>query len=140
MSDPGGRNLTCGLLGSLGMSLVYSYRFSGLAVVFGALLLFHNRFGYGLLQFPGPFWASVTNFWRFREAYRRGRERPMIMELHAQYGDVVRLGPKALSFASPGAIDAIYGPKANMVKVGCRSGGSLQYFTDENVVQVLQSL
>jgi hypothetical protein len=79
--------------------------------------LFQNRYGNGLLQYPGPFFASLTNFWRVRDAYVNGGKRPSYVRLHNEYGDVVRLGPNALSFASPAAIDDIYNPKGNMAKV-----------------------
>lgn len=80
-------------------------------------ILFQNRYSNGLLQYPGPFLASLTNFWRVRDAYVNGGKRPSYVRLHNEYGEVVRLGPKALSFASPAAIDDIYNPKSNMAKV-----------------------
>jgi hypothetical protein len=33
-----------------------------------------------------------------------------------EYGDIVRIGPKALSFANPQAIHDIYGPKGTPQK------------------------
>ncbi|KAF4537431.1 Cytochrome p450 [Lasiodiplodia theobromae] len=107
--------LTGGLVVSVALSIPFA-PFRALVLIFGALTLLHNKFGNGLARFPGPFWASTTNFWRLREAYTNGDKRPTIVQLHDKYGDVVRLGPKALSFASPDAIDEIYGPKANMAK------------------------
>lgn len=92
------------------------------SVVFSLLLsitygLYQNRYGKGLLEYPGPFLASLTNFWRVRDAYQNGNKRPSYVELHKTYGDVVRLGPDSLSFASPAAIEDIYSPKNNMAKV-----------------------
>ncbi|KAH7310185.1 putative cytochrome P450 [Rhexocercosporidium sp. MPI-PUGE-AT-0058] len=79
-------------------------------------MLFQNRYGSGLLQYPGPFLASLTNFWRVRDAYVNGRKRPSYVRLHNQYGSVVRLGPESLSFSNPAAIDDIYNTKNNMAK------------------------
>lgn len=75
-----------------------------------------NRFNNGLNQYPGPFLASVTDWWRFWDVYK---QRPEIthQELHAKHGDVVRLGPNNLSFADPKALKAIYGLNKGFVKV-----------------------
>ncbi|KAJ5525436.1 cytochrome P450 [Penicillium frequentans] len=81
-----------------------------------AFTLFNNRYNNGLLQFPGPTFASMTNIWRVRDAYINGDKRPSYVALHNQYGDVVRLGPKSLSFASPAAIADIYPAEKNMAK------------------------
>jgi hypothetical protein len=78
----------------------------------------HNRYGNGLIQYPGPFFASLSNWWRLRDTYVNGNKRPTYVQLHKKYGDVVRIAPKVLSFASPGAIADIYDPKNNMAKVG----------------------
>jgi hypothetical protein len=40
------------------------------------------------------------------------------MGLHKKHGEIVRLGPKMLSFSSPDAVKDIYGPGKNFVKVG----------------------
>ncbi|KAL3455413.1 hypothetical protein BJX64DRAFT_282096 [Aspergillus heterothallicus] len=65
---------------------------------------FHN----GLWRYPGPVLAKFTDIWRFLDVHRR---RPDITHnaLHKKYGDIVRLGPNTLSFASPSAIKVIYG-------------------------------
>jgi hypothetical protein len=79
--------------------------------------LIQNRYGNGLTAYPGPFFASLTNWWRLRDAYINGNERPTYVQLHKKYGDVVRIAPRTLSFASPKAIADIYDPKNNMAKV-----------------------
>lgn len=93
---------------------------------FGVLLLFSvaylasNRFQYGLQKYPGPFLASVMDWWRFVDVWGR---RPDItqLKLHRQHGDVVRLGPNALSFANPKALKQIYGLNKGFTKVCLRS-------------------
>lgn len=89
----------------------------GFAILtYAAYTLLQNRYGNGLINYPGPFLASVTNFWRVYHSYVYGRKRPTFAQLHETYGDVIRLGPKTLSFSSPAAIADIYGPKYNMAK------------------------
>ncbi|KAJ0420668.1 cytochrome P450 [Aspergillus carlsbadensis] len=81
-----------------------------------ASLLLNNRYNTGLLTYPGPFFASMTTAWRVRDAYVNGDKRPSYVALHRKYGDVVRLGPRELSFASPAAISDIYRPEKGMAK------------------------
>ena len=75
-----------------------------------------NRFHNGLQKYPGPLFASLTDWWRFFDVLGR---RPDIthVELHGKYGDIVRLGPNTLSFANPAAIKIIYGLNKGFTKV-----------------------
>jgi cytochrome P450 len=74
-----------------------------------------NYFHNSLNKYPGPFLASLTDWWRFFDVYGR---RPDIthIRLHRELGDVVRLGPNSLSFADPAAIKTIYGLNKGFVK------------------------
>lgn len=90
-----------------------------------------NYFNKGLNKYPGPFLASITDLWRFREATTF---RPDIAQraLHEKHGDVVRLGPNALSFANPEAIKTIYGlgkpfQKVTAPGIVCRYHGTPRY-------------
>ena len=89
-----------------------------LLVLFAVLTayLITNRFNHGLQKYPGPFLASLTDWWRFFDVYGR---RPDIthLKLHRQHGDIVRLGPNALSFANPKALKTIYGLNKGFTKV-----------------------
>ena len=74
-----------------------------------------------LRKFPGPFWGSVTDFWRFIYTYRiRHSSRPWV-DIHREYGDVVRIGPNMLSFGSPEAARDIYGAGKKFKKVNMLS-------------------
>ena len=75
-----------------------------------------NRFHHGLQKYPGPFFASLTDWWRFFDVLGR---RPDVthIELHRKYGDIIRLGPNTLSFASPAAVKIIYGLNKGFTKV-----------------------
>ncbi|KAJ9132171.1 Cytochrome p450 [Pleurostoma richardsiae] len=77
--------------------------------------LVRNRYHHGLSKYPGPFLASLTDWWRFWDVYGRRAENTHI-KLHEKYGDVVRLGPNVLSFADPKALKSIYGLNKGFVK------------------------
>ena len=87
--------------------------------VLGVVFIFYllkNRFNHGLNKYPGPFIASLTDWWRFWDVYKRRPEVTHI-KLHAEHGDVVRLGPNVLSFADPKALKTIYGLNKGFTKV-----------------------
>ena len=77
--------------------------------------LVKNRFNRKLHRYPGPFLASLTDWWRFFDVLGR-RPEVTLINLHKQYGDVVRLGPNALSFADPSALKVIYGLNRGFIK------------------------
>ncbi|KAL5328641.1 hypothetical protein ACEPPN_002143 [Leptodophora sp. 'Broadleaf-Isolate-01'] len=85
-----------------------------LSVAFFAYLA-SNRFNRGLQKYPGPFIASLTDWWRFWIVYKRRPEVEHI-RLHEELGDVVRLGPNNLSFSDPKALKSIYGLNKGFVK------------------------
>ncbi|KAH7412661.1 cytochrome P450 [Cadophora sp. MPI-SDFR-AT-0126] len=85
-----------------------------LSVAFVAYLA-SNRFNRGLNKYPGPFLASLTDWWRFWIVYKRRPEVEHI-RLHEKHGDVVRLGPNNLSFSDPKALKSIYGLNKGFVK------------------------
>lgn len=87
-----------------------------LIVVAVAIWLLRNRYHNGLNKYPGPFMASLTDWWRFVDVWNRRPELTHI-SLHERHGDVVRLGPNTLSFADPAALKAIYGLNKGYVKV-----------------------
>jgi hypothetical protein len=107
--------LKSGLVLSIALS-IYSMSFKIWTFVFVIAIAVHNRYGYGLAHFAGPTGASFTTLWRARHIKQNWSNRPAIGALHEKYGNIVRIGPKTLSFASPEAIDAIYSAKANMSK------------------------
>ncbi|KAK7742358.1 hypothetical protein SLS53_004503 [Cytospora paraplurivora] len=77
--------------------------------------LLRNRYQNGLNQYPGPFLASLTDWWRFVDVWKRRAELTHL-KLHEKHGDIVRLGPNYLSFADPAALKAIYGLNKGYVK------------------------
>ena len=90
-------------------------------IVVSIIYLFMNHFHHGLQKYPGPFLASLTDWWRFLNVLGR-RSQIMHIRLHRQHGDIVRLGPNVLSFAKPKAMKAIYGLNKGFTKVGLQLG------------------
>lgn len=91
-------------------------------ILVGSLVLFlvSNKFKHGLNKYPGPAIAAYTNWWRFFEVVTTRKTEQTHIDLHKQYGDVVRLGPNVLSFADPKALKVIYGLNKGFTKV-CRT-------------------
>jgi len=77
--------------------------------------LLHNRYGHELSSIPGPFLASLTDFWRLFLVWGRRPEQAHI-RLHQQYGRFVRLGPNSVSIGDPQAIQTIYSPGSKFSK------------------------
>ncbi|CCC06644.1 hypothetical protein SMACR_00669 [Sordaria macrospora] len=88
-----------------------------LAILLSVLVgwLVRNRYHNGLNKYPGPFLASLTDWWRFIDVYKRRPEVTHIA-LHKKHGPIVRLGPNTLSFSDPEAIKTIYGLNKGFVK------------------------
>ena len=82
----------------------------GLFLSLGLLLIcyiVYQRYYSPLARFPGPFLASFTNLWKLW-TLRTGRYDRVILELHQQLGDFVRIGPNEVVIAQPDAIKQIY--------------------------------
>lgn len=90
-----------------------------LCIALVILWLVRNRRYNGLNKYPGPLAASVSNLWRFIDVCKR-RPELTLMSLHERHGDVVRIGPGAISFADPAALKTIYGLNNGFVKVSLR--------------------
>lgn len=77
------------------------------------------HFNRGLNKYPGPRLAAVTDWWRLYTVWTR-KAHFRYLQLHEEYGDIVRLGPNTLSFSSPQAIKVIYGMNKKLGKVRSR--------------------
>lgn len=85
----------------------------------GLLVIFHlarNYFRPALVGIPGPFLASLTDFWRLVHSWRgKGHED---YKLHRKYNSpILRIGPNTVAVADPEAIRVIYGWKPVFRKV-----------------------
>ena len=91
----------------------------GYALILTAGIRFlSSRYIYGLRRFKGPLLASFTDFWRF--FYHIRNTKLPFRDVHDRYGDIVRIGPNALSFGDPQAIRDIFGAGMNWDKVSKR--------------------
>jgi hypothetical protein len=59
-----------------------------------------------LSPLPGPKWARFT-----------GQAPAVYLQLHEQYGPIVRTGPNTVSIADPATIPTIYGISSHFLKV-----------------------
>ncbi|KAI0812259.1 cytochrome P450 [Irpex lacteus] len=64
-----------------------------------------------LASYPGPFAARISKFWAAYNTFTRGDMHRTLRALHEKYGEVVRVGPNELSFATADAIQPILSAK-----------------------------
>lgn len=84
--------------------------------------------GYSVLQviidplrdIPGPFLARFTRLWYLREVYKGSFEFTNI-DLHKNYGPIVRISPNEYSIDDLNAAKTIYGHGTEFAKVGPRN-------------------
>jgi hypothetical protein len=93
---------------------------SGLLLLLGvsaicAILCLFLRY-WRLKAVPGPYLASVTDFWMFRTQYF-GSILPKLVDLHRHYGNVVRIGPNRISVSSAAYVKTIYTNRGEFKKV-----------------------
>jgi hypothetical protein len=69
-----------------------------------------------LNHIPGSRLAGLSDYWR-AWFQRRGELRGKLIELHKQYGPVVRYGVRSVSVNDPSAVDVVYGTRAGFVIV-----------------------
>ncbi|CEI61762.1 unnamed protein product [Fusarium venenatum] len=83
------------------------------ALVF--LDIIYNVFFHPLRKIPGPFLARATVLWRLIR-YFRGTWHDDVVNIHKQYGQVVRISPGEVSFTDEHAMKSIYGHGKHVVK------------------------
>lgn len=88
-----------------------------LSLAVSTLLYFvGQRYKAGLRNIPGPFVASFSGFWR-AWAVAKGDWHTRNLELHRQYGSLVRIAPNVVSVSDPDALRVIYGLNCGFIKV-----------------------
>jgi hypothetical protein len=94
------------------ITLLPSFLSVSLYVVIACLLYFlYNREATSLRRIPGPFLASISQFWIVYQ--QRGLQRPIVdLELHRKYGTIVRIAPNEVMVSSPQSKKIIYGKSA----------------------------
>lgn len=86
-----------------------SYYLGGILIlgIYLSMTIYRVSF-HRLRRFPGPFMARISGFYITGVVFRSHKEYLELDKLHKQYGDVVRIGPSALSIADPRALHAIH--------------------------------
>lgn len=102
------------VLGSI-ISLLYSHALTLLLLVL-IIHLGRNYFTPGARSVPGPFFAKLTNLWRFIDV-AKGRPEVTLYRLHKKHGDYVRLGPNVVSVRNIEVLKEIYGINKGYQKV-----------------------
>ncbi|KAH7203512.1 cytochrome P450 [Fusarium oxysporum] len=75
---------------------------------FCSIFLYRICFFHRLYQFPGPLMAKVSNLYLTRRSVARFQLYKEIQNLHRTYGDIVRVGPSALSILDAKVLHAIH--------------------------------
>lgn len=94
-------------LSSIEQPLHLGYAAVALLSLYCIAYIVYQRFLHPLAQYPGPFWASVTDAWQVLE-FLSLKQPYHLTELHEKYGPVVRYGPDKISITHESAIQAIY--------------------------------
>ncbi|KAH8776279.1 cytochrome P450 [Diaporthe sp. PMI_573] len=91
---------------------------SSLLTCVGVLLILalanalYNVFFHPVAKFPGPMHAGATGL-VYHLVVMSGNTLPWLRDLHARYGEVVRVAPRTLSYISPQAWKDIYGHRSS---------------------------
>jgi hypothetical protein len=72
------------------------------------LTIIYRIFFHPLRHIPGPFAARFTEVWRTWR-YARGNWHEDILNLHRQYGPVVRLSPNEVSIVDKDGLTSVFG-------------------------------
>lgn len=81
-----------------------------------AARLLCNKYATNLNHIPGPFLAGFTDFYRLVIA-RGYRPERWHIELHKQYGDYVRIGPRTVICSNNKSAKRIYALNSGFTKV-----------------------
>ena len=69
-----------------------------------------------LSSLPGPWLASFTDLWR-GYAQKHRNITTVLLQLHKQYGPVLRIGPNTVSVSDAHAVSSIYTMHGDFIKV-----------------------
>jgi len=63
-------------------------------ILFAVGRVVYNLFFHPLRKFPGPVMAGATSWWKaYKEVVKQETLAQLLFDLHAKYGDIVRIGP-----------------------------------------------
>jgi len=111
----------------------------GLLLVSIALVFYQFRTYARLCNFPGPLLAAFSNLWRFKKMNTVGFGQQMV-QLHRQYGHIVRVGPNRLSISDPSAVSIIYSAHSVWEKVCSLLRHQVTPATDHHVGSIVRAV
>lgn len=100
------------------LSLVFSL--FGILFAYASYRGIYNRYFHPLRHFPGPFWASVSDFFKLWVVHTK-QIHMLGLEAHKKYGPVIRVAPNLLTFNDPKLLPTVYHrrvDKTDMYTVG----------------------
>ncbi|KAH7052356.1 cytochrome P450 [Macrophomina phaseolina] len=113
-----------GVIASVQNVLLFAAAF---LVSFFVSVAIYRLFFSPIRHFPGPWQAALTSFYRvFVSIGTNLRLFTKVEELHKQYGDYVRVGPREISILNPAAIPLLYGSKTR-----CKRGPWYDHISGE---------
>ncbi|KAL4907119.1 hypothetical protein BDW74DRAFT_121165 [Aspergillus multicolor] len=77
--------------------------------------LLYRVFFHPLNKFPGPFSARLSSLWTPTRLSNNNMH-TTLLNMHKQYGPIVRIGSSDLSIAHPDALETIYGTHTRCIK------------------------
>ncbi|KAH7309647.1 cytochrome P450 [Stachybotrys elegans] len=82
---------------------------TGLATVSVAVVALYRLCFHPLAKVPGPFWNAVSRYRLFHWGFfQDGITHEKILELHEEYGPIVRIAPNEIHLSDPADFDLIY--------------------------------
>lgn len=94
------------------VALVFTSFHTGL---FTSLVLY-RLFFHRLHKFPGPVGAKVSRFYSVSKTVKNVTYYRELAEMHEQYGDFIRTGPRELAVVRRSAVPLLYGPNSKCLK------------------------
>ncbi|PMD29718.1 cytochrome P450 [Hyaloscypha variabilis F] len=87
----------------------------GVLTVYWSISILRGAYRSDLTSLPGPKWAPFTALYRVYRLWS-GQAPAVYLDLHEQYGPIVRTGPNTISIADPATIPTLYGISSNFLK------------------------
>ena len=85
----------------------YQYVLMLISILFLLSYVVYQRFLSPLSRIPGPFLASLTNWWLVYQT-KTERYHRISVNLHKKYGPIVRTAPNQVSVSTPQAVRQVY--------------------------------
>ncbi|KAI0891221.1 monooxygenase [Annulohypoxylon nitens] len=79
-------------------------------------MVVYRAFFHRLRKFPGPFDLKISRFFSARRAWQKVQYQKVVVELHEQYGDFIRTGPREICIVRGSAPQLVYGANSKCLK------------------------